>query len=553
LAPTDRDLPDSQETSFPSPEEPTSPTEPVEPPEHCIGIRIEEGRGEFFDRKTGETFVPRGNNYTRLDPQTRAIGGTHVYHSTFDPGLYSPSEIETAFQAMKELEYNTVRVFISQNTISTGGGLKAAYIENVIDFLELAQEYELFVVFTEDWLPGGRYLEILSEDCCETFTMMNVHFMTPAGLEANQAYFRDFVGYLVNHNAPVEMVLSYQLRNELYFDMNFPPLSFDSGQITALNGETYDMADPEQKRLMADESMVLWMDSVRDAIREVDPTALVSVGFFWPQEPNPAREGDPRYINSAPAIWESELDFINLHAYPAADLNLKEYAENFAINGMEEKPIIMGEFGVATASVSTLDTAVTTLMDWQVESCQYWFDGWLLWSWDIYENNDFYSALSDEGQIGRTLSPAVRPDPCQPSDLDFIATNLALHKPVKVSAFLPEEPPENAVDGTGEQWGAGASPPQWIEVNLQNPSTVQKIRLTISQYPEEETTHQVYARGPDEALQLVRAFEGFTRDKQVLVFEPDTPLQEVQYIRVVTVSSPSWVAWKEIEVFGGTE
>ncbi len=548
LLPTERDLPAATETALPSLEAPTSTPEPVEPPEHRIGIRMEDGKGEFFDRKTGKAFVPRGNNYTRLDPQTRASGGTQVYHSTFDPGLYSPGEIEAAFQDMKALGYNMVRVFISQNTISSDSGLNASYMENVIDFLDLAKEYELFVIFTQDWLPGGRYLDILSRDCCDKFTMMNVHFLTPAGLEANQAYFRDFVEYLIDHDAQSEMIFSYQLRNELYFDMNFPPFSFETGEIQALNGKTYNMADPEQKRRMADENMVLWMNQVRDTIQEVDPTVLVSVGFFWPQEPNPARVEDPRYINTAPAIWESELDFIDLHAYPAAELTFEEYVENFGLASMEEKPIIMGEFGVATARVASLDKAVTTLMDWQVQSCDYGFDGWLLWSWDIYENNDFYSAQSWGGEIGKALSPSLRPDPCQPADFDFVETNLAINKPVRVSAFLPEERPEYAVDGTGEQWGAGADPPQWVEINLEQPFPVKEIRLTVSQYPEGETTHQVYVRGPGESLRLVHTFEGFTEDKQVLVFEPESPLQDAQVIRVVTVRSPSWVAWKEIEV-----
>jgi dsDNA-specific endonuclease/ATPase MutS2 len=41
---------------------------------------------------------------------------------------------------------------------------------------------------------------------------------------------------------------------------------------------------------------------------------LVSVGFFHPQAPNPSRIGDPRVVVSAPAIWQSQLDFIDLHA-----------------------------------------------------------------------------------------------------------------------------------------------------------------------------------------------------------------------------------------------
>lgn len=542
--------PDPTHTNTPIPQrEPThtqSPSPP--PPEHRIGIRELNGAGEFYDRTTGEQFVPRGNNYVRLDPQLREDGGSQIYHSVFDPGLYDRPEITAAFQEMHDLGYNTVRVFVSQNTIGSSGGLNPETMNNIIDFLQLAREYQLFIIFTQDWLPGGKYGSILNQDCCENFTMMNVHFLTPAGLKANQVYFQDFVRYLLDHNAPVEMIFSYQLRNELFFDMNFPPLSFESGLVTALNGETYDMSSLAEKHRMADENMVLWIDGVRQSILELDATALVSVGFFWPQEPNPARIGDPRYINTAPAIWESQADFIDLHPYPGSELTLAQYVENFGMQGTQEKPILMGEFGVTTSAFPSVSQAASLLMNWQVESCQYGFDGWLLWTWDIYENHEFYSAKSGDGEIGQVLAPVNRPDPCQTAQFDFIETNLALDSTVNASRSLPEESSANAVDGSEAQWGAGASPPQWIEIDLGQPHRVKTIRLMVAQYPEGETRHEIYARDPDGSLQLLHTFEGLTQDNQVLTFTPEIPLENIQAIRVVTTLSPSWVAWKEIEI-----
>jgi len=522
-----------------------------EHPGHRIGIRQVDGVGEFYFRDTGEVFVPRGNNYIRLDPQQRADGGIQIYHSVFDPGLYSPQEIETAFQEMERLGYNTVRVFISQNTISAEDGLDPEYMTHVIDFLDAAREYNQYVIFTMDWLPGGPYGEKLNEGCCERFNMMNVHLLTRAGLDANVMFFQDFIRTLLDNGAAVEMVLSYQLRNELYFDTNFPPFSLEEGKVQVLNGKEYDLSDPEAKRRMADENLVVWLDELREAVQDVDPGALVSVGFFWPQEPNPARIGDPRYINTAPAIWESTLDFIDLHAYPAAELTLEEYAENFGLEGHQEKPVVMGEFGVNTSALSDPDTAARELMRWQAESCQYGFDGWLLWSWDIHENDDFFSGQSGEGEIARVLSPLERPDPCQTAEFEFLDTNLALGKPVRASRVLPGEPAENLVDGTGRRWGAGAGPPQWVQVDLEMPVTVEEIRLTTAQTPEGETTHQVYAAGPGEELELVHTFSGFTQDDQELVYQPESPLENIQIIRVSTIRSPSWVAWRELVVIGG--
>lgn len=41
-----------------------------------------------------------------------------------------------------------------------------------------------------------------------------------------------------------------------------------------------------------------------------------------------------------------------------------------------------------------------------------------------------------------------------------------------------------------------------------------------------------------------------TADNDWLVFTPTTPIDDVTGVRVETVSSPSWVAWKDIRVLG---
>jgi hypothetical protein len=45
-------------------------------------------------------------------------------------------------------------------------------------------------------------------------------------------------------------------------------------------------------------------------------------------------------------------------------------------------------------------------------------------------------------------------------------------------------------------------------------------------------------------------FNGFTVDGQVLEHKPGTAWTNVRYVRVETNASPSWVSWKEIEVYG---
>ncbi len=535
-------------TPTPAPTLTSTVPSPITPPEHLIGVRVVDGAGEFYLRSTGERFIPRGNNYIRLGSQRIPGGGTQVFHSVFDPGTYEPLRVATDFERMHADGYNVVRVFLSQNTIgSATGGLSPEYLENISDLLKHAKANQLHVMITLDWLPGGKYGDILNRDCCELFNFMNIHFLAPAGLEANQLFFQDLIQELTAIGAPTEAIFAYELRNELFFDTNYPPLALTSGTIQAANGQIYDLSNPEEKVRLVDENLVYWIDNMRAAILEFDPTALVTVGFFHPQEPNPARIGDLRLVSTFPAIWQSQADFIDLHPYPGAELNLNQYAENFGMEGMEIKPIIMGEYGASTQSYPSLDAAAKALLAWQIESCELGFDGWLLWTWDL-NDGQFFKAVDGDGVIEKVLAPVNRPDPCQSKTFDFLENNIALGKNVRVSRFLPHERPENAVDGSDALWGAGADPPQWVEIDLGEPSTIQTIRLKIAQYPEGNTVHQVWAGGPDHELTLVHEFSGVTRDSEVLAYISDPPLIGIQYVRVLTIVSPSWVAWKEIEV-----
>ncbi len=384
-------------------------------PDHHIAVRVVNGVGEFYNRKTGQKFIPRGMNYIRLAPQTKMDGSSTFGHSLFDPGQYNSLRITNDLTKMHNDGYNVVRVFLSPDMMGAeSGGFSSAYIMNIVEFLKIAKINQIYVMFTLDWLPGGKWGEILNADCCETFALMNANFLPPAGLKANQVFFQDFARELLKQGAPTEYVFSYQLRNEMFYDTDQPPLSFTSGKVTTANGKTYDMSSADDKKRMMGENNVFWLNAVRDAILEVDPTALVSVGFFHPQLPNRSRVGDPRYVVSEPAIWQSQMDFIDLHAYPGFELNLKQHVENFGLNGMEVKPIVMGEFGGEISRFSSIQDAANRLVKWQVESCSYGFDGWIFWTWDLTEQPDFFNALMKDGAINGVLAPGIRPDPCVP-------------------------------------------------------------------------------------------------------------------------------------------
>jgi predicted ester cyclase len=137
------------------------------------------------------------------------------------------------------------------------------------------------------------------------------------------------------------------------------------------------------------------------------------------------------------------------------------------------------------------------------------------------------------------------------SALTSLVRNLALGMTARASRSYRNDLPANAVDGNLERtWGAGAPPPQWVEIALGEPVTMFQLRLVTAQTPSGRTRHQIWVGPTAEDLYLLHTFEGFTFDNQTLVFSPDAPVEDVRYVRVVTLSSPSWVGWREIEIHG---
>jgi hypothetical protein len=241
--------------------------------------------------------------------------------------------------------------------------------------------------------PGGS-------DFAEFFDRTTGDAFTPRG----NTYTR--LGYLNRADGQLE-----------YYDSDQPPLSWTTGEITTANGGTYDMASPASRQLMMDDGLVYFTDQVRAAIVAVDPTALVAVGFFWPQTPNPARAGDPRWIEPYPAIAASTADFVDIHGYAIpGELTPAQLIENFKLAGhQQEKPVLMGEFGAFKSSYPSITVAASVLSDWMAETCARQVKGWLLWTWDTEEPEQvppLWAAMSGDGSINRALAPVYRPGPC---------------------------------------------------------------------------------------------------------------------------------------------
>jgi len=513
------------------------------PSEHRIGVRTVGGAGEFFDRETNQRFTPRGANLVRL------AGG---HHSTLDPAFYDPAQLAIALERMASGGYNVARVFLNHDRGGLSGsstGLSAAYMDNVDDFLRLARASDMFVIFTQDWLPEGESYAFEPDPLIDN---VNLLYLSAGGVEANARYFHDFAAALIERQAPLDALLAYELRNELYLTESYAPFSLSSGHVGTANGRTYDLASGVERQQLMEQGVVFWVDRMRAAIRDVDPTALVTVGFFQPKGPNPTRADDDRIIETGEVIASSEADFIDLHPYPGFDLNLRQFVENFGLPAVTSKPILLGEFGAFRAAYPTVADATRVLVEWQIESCSYGFDGWLQWTWDTLEQPEFWNATDEGGVLASALSPATRPDPCTVGPLD-LPLELAGDAQASASSSLPDGRPALANDGlAATSWNSGDDAPQWIELDLGSVRTISGIRLLVGQYPAGRTTHRVLARGGGGALRLLATLRGTTTDGDWLEVPFDSPVR-ARYVRVETTESPSWVAWREISIFGAAD
>ncbi len=523
---------------------------------HRIGVRVGADQGEFYDTVTGETFVPRGVNF--IDWQ--AVGGGY-YDYPFRVDSYDAERIRTHFHALALRGYNTVRIFFDHcNTGAqcinnpNGNGLNPAYIDNIVETMHIAGEEGIYLILTSNDLPDeGGYWDISNQGANAQFEgYRNAHYLTEPGVRSAKIYWEDLMQAFTERNAPTEVILGWSLLNEQWFFKNSPPLALNSGTVTTANGQTYDLSDPDQKRMMLVEGIAYYINAVNGVIRSYDPDTLITTGFFAPQFPNETHIGGDWYVDTALLFDLTTLDFYDFHAYPGGDIDVIAQAENFGMPDHPEKPVIMGEVGAFKHIYADTSSAARVLTDWIVTSCTAGFDGWLFWDYfgapDVIDDAA-WGMVADDNFLLDVFAPNNQPDACQPVDVP--TDNIALGQPATASRSLPDEPTSNLTDGSDAQWGAGSDAPQWVVIDLGEPQAIREVTLQVAQYPAGETTHQVWAQLSDGRFVLLETLQDSTNDNDLLTITLDQPLSAVQAIRVDSLNSPSWIAWKEISVLGG--
>ncbi len=523
------------------------------PAEHRIGVRLSGQQAEFYDRVTGERWVPRGFNHWQW---TRTDG--YLMDRTFRAG---PNQLQNAIEdlgAMAALGYNAVRIWASACFgAATGclgdpaGGLRADYLNNMAAYLHAARANGLQVMFTFDHLPDeGGYHSGRDAHCCDNWAGFNLD-LTPGGVADQERFWTDFVSGLIAAGAPMDAVWAYELRTEQFFEADQPPFGVLE-EVTASDGKTYDLTDPDEVHALRDAGLVRFADRVTAAIKAVDPTALVTMGFFPSAQGPVAVAPDARLVDPRPLL-DSSLDFLDFHAYPGVGLDWEQAWANSLLTEAIGKPVVLGEFGAFRDAYPVAVDAAAVMVDYQTRACADGLDGFLYWTWSgqgIYDE----TWGGDEAQIATLLAPNRVPDPCDPGPLPH--PNLAFGRPAVASSF--ENGPE--VVGTASKavdlsmrtwWSSGTDGPQWIDIDLGGVS-VSRVRLLTRQATEGPMQVEVRLTATDGALLASHTFVRSATapvDELVLEHAFAQTAHDVASLRVTT-NRPGWVIWYEIEAYG---
>ncbi len=345
----------------------------------------------FFVKATGERFVPRGFNHTVLAKH---------WHATFNVGVYRHDVMEKILAEMHRIGANVIRVWIWGRQGETGftgnkksRGLDGAYMENVVDFLRLAARYQIYVIPILDETPHNAYYDALMVDPAHEANPdvggYNRQYLAQGPIAAKHAAIADFIRYIkASDPGLLNTVLGWSLANEVFVNYTDGPFSPGAGAAQTANGKQYDMTAKDRRQACYDEGIVHWANQLTNAIKGVDPEALVTAGM-WTSDASgrtPVNglmpdDKDPRVPPRPSALGgpNSLLDFIDVHIYPW-DGTSKVRPDRHE-RELVSKPAIVGEYGVFKDK--TPDQARTMLREMLEQAYAIGYHGDLFWVWNL--------------------------------------------------------------------------------------------------------------------------------------------------------------------------
>jgi hypothetical protein len=279
------------------------------------------------------------------------------------------------------------------------------------------------VVPSLNYLPRSRYYRETIQPNRNRIRGHNQYYLQNGFITAKCRYLKEFVSTIKQHRPSLlSTIFAFELENETRFVADKPPFSLQRGTLRTANGQTYQLHNPRQKQRMADENVIHWVNRCTEAVKSVDPEAMVGVDVFTFRavgRSGPGRLGsetshDARFPARPTALACSRVSYIDIHSYPHSqktlvkDLKSVEFARLRRICRRRNKPLIMGEFGAFKKHFGNLNAAAQNMERYVHRLFGYGFQGFIYWTYDTDEQEKLWNAKSGRGQIFRALSRASR-------------------------------------------------------------------------------------------------------------------------------------------------
>jgi hypothetical protein len=393
-----------------------------------IAIRQQPTGPVFYETTSGERFTPQGVNWVKLE-----IGDQKwPANVSFSPGYFKAhfEEIRRSIQAMAKLGYNVIRIRLDAKGISgpkNGKGLDPKYVDNLINFIRMANQENIYVLLTGQWLPENYYSIAYTKPDARIFSQtsgVNQLLLSKELTRAFGQYESDLIGK-IKEQAPelLSGVFAFDIWNEQSFSAKDLPFSKLTGTFISDDGKTYDLSDWRSRQDLADDASSRWVNEVTSAIKSVDPAMLVTSSVFDPLEVrrtgydgvylSGSSWGDWRQPFRLKALEKTNLDFLEIHPYPhalnysfASDLESLEFPKL-----KRNKPILIGEFGTFKKDFPRINDAIAVAKSFLAQACREGLSGWLFWTWDTYEQNrkdDLWNMTDNDFAIANAISPRMQ-------------------------------------------------------------------------------------------------------------------------------------------------
>lgn len=407
-----------------------------------VGVKKSEPYASFYLKSSGKPFFIKGFNYIRL-----RFGD----HATFDaqtkrtPACYDAYDSETMLKVLSQNGYNTVRIFIIGRSPWNPGiagdydkteDLYSPYMDNVVDFLIRAKRYGIYVLptFGDGGLPYNRYYVKLAktipdgpEELYRSHSGLNAIYLTSTGIELKKRHVAKFLKYIKEKDETLlKILLGVEFQNELSMSNKQWPFNLTSGKLKMPDGGEYDMSDKKQRQALMDNGINYYHNTLTKEVKQIDPELLTAESIFTLRavEKNsqndigvyPAPSSDPRFPPTAVILARSDLDFVDIHFYytrknESVDDAFRKDMESIDFYTAEmtkirkTKPVILGEFGSFKFVDNTIEKAAGTILttrDAAIKNNN--MMGFMLWTFDAFEQKELYNAMDDGGILLQRLS-----------------------------------------------------------------------------------------------------------------------------------------------------